>query len=324
MVNLNAEQKVQEEPGAASDAPVTPSVAPSNAPPFFILGSQRSGTTMLRLMLNNHRNLCIPHESAFITLFYPQLAEYGDISSRSVQEKLLEDVSRHRLVERGKLITSKERVLDHEIHDYRSFIEAVFSAYAEQFGKSRWGDKTPFYTGDVDVIRKIFPDSKIVHLVRDGRDVMVSQKNIEWMSQNFVTLARDWKWKTTLMHKIGNVIGDDFLEVRYEDLVRQPEEKLREICSFLGEDYDPEILTYADEATDVVPDESLKWHRNSVKLPDPRKIGAWQEKLTASEKILFDDVAGDTLELFGYDREPLRHTPRSLLTLAYYTLIRRY
>ena len=152
----------------------------------------------------------------------------------------------------------------------------------------------------------------------------MSVKFCSVMQQSFVTLARDWKWKTTLMHKVGNVLGDDFLEVRYEDLVRQPEDKLREICSFLGEDYDPEILSYADEATNVVPDESLKWHRKSVKLPDPNKIGAWQRKLTASEKIIFDDVAGDTLELFGYDREPLRHTPRSLLTLAYYTLIRRY
>lgn len=324
MTNQNGERRLREEVPPITESSGNSVPLPLEKPPFFILGSQRSGTTMLRLMLNNHRNLCIPHESAFITLYYPLLQAYGDLSQKEAQQKLLADVAQHRLVVRGDLIPSQEKVLEHDIKDYRSFIEAVFSAYAAHHGKKRWGDKTPFYTPDIDVIRRIFPDCKIIHLVRDGRDVMVSQKNINWMSRNLVKLARDWQWKTTLVHKIGSIIGDDFLEVKYETLVRQPEETLKVICEFLGEDYDPGILSYADVADQVVPSESLQWHRNSVKLPDPRKIGAWKNKLTSNEKIIFDDIAGETLELFGYERTALRHNILSLVALGYYTLVRRY
>ena len=160
--------------------------------------------------------------------------------------------------------------------------------------------------------------------MRDGRDVLVSQKNIKWTSRNTVKLIRDWQWKVTIAHKVGAVLGSDFLEVKYEDLVRESEKTLREICRFLDEDYDPDMMSYTETAKDVVPAESIQWHQSSVKRPSSRKIGAWKEKLSSSELIMFDDIAGETLELFGYERTPMKHNLRSLLTLAYFDVIRRY
>src|SRR3546814_2661124 len=94
------------------------------------------------------------------------------------------------------------------------------------------------------------------------------------MSGNLPKLVLDWQWKTTIAHKVGAVLGDDFLEVRYEDLVCRPEAILRQICAFIDEPYDSGMLDYSEDATDVVPTESLKWHRNSVRPPDPaQQIG---------------------------------------------------
>jgi hypothetical protein len=292
-------------------------------PPVFVLGSQRSGTTMLRLMLNSHSSLAIPHESAFITIYFRRLANYGDLGCRENARKLLADVARHPLVQRGKLIADPEAVLARPIGDYGDFVDAIFRCYAESRGKSRWGDKTPFYTSDIDVIRRIFPDAKIVHLVRDGRDVLVSQKSIEWMSGNLPKLVLDWRWKATIAHKVGAAIGRDFLEVRYEDLVCRPEEILRRTCAFLDEEYEPAMLDYAANASTVVPSESLRWHRNSVRPPDPTQLQKWKSHLSKSERIVFEQLAGETLDLFGYEREHLAPTMGSRALKAYYTLLRR-
>src|SRR3546814_1901459 len=100
----------------------------------------------------------------------------------------------------------------------------------------------------IDIIRRVFPDAKIVHLVRDGRDVVLSQRSIEWMSGNLPKLVLDWQWKTTIAHKVGAVLGDDFLEVRYEDLVCRPEAILRQICAFIDEPYASGMLR-SDEHT---------------------------------------------------------------------------
>jgi len=292
-------------------------------PPLFLLGSQRSGTTMLRLMLNNHPHLAIPHESAFITIYFRKLPQYGDLSERDNAWRLLDDVSQHPLVRRGKLIVDRNAILSRPIKTYRDFVDAIFQTYAEAIGKQRWGDKTPFYTQDIDIIRSIFSDAKILHLVRDGRDVVLSQKSIEWMSRNLPKLVMDWQWKTTIAHKVGAVLKDDFLEIHFEDLVRRPEEVLSAICNFIDEPYEPAMLHYSQRAADVVPAESLKWHRNSIRPPDPSQLNKWKTHLSKSERIIFEQLAGETLDLFGYEREHLKPTAASRALKAYYTLLKR-
>src|SRR3546814_1017157 len=93
-------------------------------PPVFLLGSQRSGTTMLRLMLNNHPSLSIPHESAFITICFRRLSQYGDLGQKDNARKLLADVMRHPLVQRGKLVADPDAILARPIRDYRAFVRS--------------------------------------------------------------------------------------------------------------------------------------------------------------------------------------------------------
>lgn len=278
---------------------------------------------MLRLMLNNHSSLAIPHESAFITIHFRKLESYGDLSQRENARRLLDDVSRHPLVLRGKLVVDRDAILSRPIATYGDFVDAIFRTYAEALGKPRWGDKTPFYTPDIDIIRTIFPSAKIIHLVRDGRDVVLSQRSIEWMSGNLTKLVLDWQWKATIAHKVGTVLNGDFLEVRYEDLVCHPETVLRQICNFIDEPYEPAMLNYSEKATDVVPSESLKWHRNSVQPPDPAQLGKWKTRLSRAERVLFEQLAGETLDLFGYEREYLSPTVASRALKVYYTLLKR-
>ena len=199
------------------------------------------------------------------------------------------------------------------------------AAKARQMNKPRWGDKTPYYIAHIDELWELFPRSKIVHLVRDGRDVVVSQRNIEWLSNNVPKLARDWWWKTTLCHKVGSVRGPEyFLEVRYEDLVVDTERVLRAICEFLGEAFAPEMMEYGEAGGANVPAESRKWHNNSIRAPDPSKLGAWKVELSLADRIIFEQNAGEALDLFGYRREHAKSTLRSRLKNAYYSSIMRW
>lgn len=293
--------------------------------PFFVLGAQRSGTTMLRLMLNNHPRLAVPHETVFITQFFRRLQEYGDLTQAQNQRRLLDDIAAHTLVVRGGLITDKEAILARGPRSYAELINAIMTCYAEAQGKARWGDKTPYYTPDMDILHAIFPKAKFVQILRDGRDVALSQRKIEWCSTNSFRLAQDWTWKTTLCHKVGRVLGPDhYLEIRYEDLVRDPQAVLTQVCGFLGEDYDEQMLHYHETAKNVVPGESLKWHQNSVRAPDASKIFAWKNALPESDRIIFEEIAGDALEYFGYERAPVNPTLMTKLKKVYLTMVNRW
>ena len=301
------------------------SEASAGGEPFFVLGAQRSGTTMMRLMLNSHRRLAVPHETVFVTQFFRKLESYGDLGKAENRRRLLDDIADHTLVKRGKLIPDKEAVLAQEPSSYGEFIDAIMTTYAESHGKARWGDKTPYYTPDIDVLNQIFPRAKFIQVLRDGRDVALSQRDIGWLSNNSFALAQDWSWKTTVCHKVGRSLGPGrYLELRYEDLVREPEASLRKACAFLGEEFDPQMLHYHEAAKQVVPAESLQWHQNSVRPPDASKIFAWKNDLPKTDQIIFEEVAGDTLEYFGYERAPINPSFFTKLRKIYYTVVQRW
>jgi hypothetical protein len=292
--------------------------------PFFIIGAQRSGTTMLRLMLNRHPRIAVPHESGFITDFYRRQADYGDLSKRENAARLLADISETILVKRGGLVPEQEAVLSHPISRYSDLAYAIFTEYAKRKGKARWGDKTPYYTTDLDILWRLFPGCHIVHVVRDGRDVALSMRSVSWATSNLPRAAEDWRWKTILAHKVGSVLGEHYMEIHYEELVLETERTLRSICEFLDETFHEDMLSYFDTADQEVPEESLRWHQTSIKAPDPTKVYSWKTEMSLSDRILFDEIVGDALELFGYERENHPRTLRSRLKGLYYGLINRW
>ena len=292
--------------------------------PFFVVGAQRSGTTMLRLMLNSHPRLAVPFESGFIPVFFRRLAEYGDLAEPSNAERLLKDICLHPKVQKGGLVPDPGAVLSRRTATYRELVDAIFSEYAQRKGKARWGDKTPAYITEIDALLQIFPCCRLIHMVRDGRDVALSLGGISWGSRHIPRVAEDWRWKTMLAHKIGSVLGERFLEVRFEDLVHDSERELRRICEFLGEPFDPAILEYAARAESEMPADSMQWHRTSTRSPDLGKVYEWKQRMPVADRILFEEVAGDALELFGYERERLPPTVGSRIKGLYYAVVQRW
>jgi hypothetical protein len=300
------------------------SPSPAISPPFFVVGAQRSGTTMLRLMLNRHPELCVPFESGFIPAFHARSASYGDLADEANARRLLDDIAAHPLARKGGLVDDVPAILARSHASYAELVHAVFEVAAAREGKARWGDKTPSYVTDLDVLWTLFPGCRIVHLVRDGRDVAWSNRGVAWGIRNLPAVAADWRWKATLGRKVGRALGEAYLEVRYEDLVLDTVPVLGRICAFLGVDYVPGMLDYPASARASMPSDSLRWHQNSIRAPDRSLVQAWKHRLTPADRVIFEAIAGDALELFGYERERLPATWRSRARSLYYATARRW
>jgi hypothetical protein len=176
----------------------------------------------------------------------------------------------------------------------------------------------------MDRLYNIFPDSQFIHIVRDGRDVAVSLGSVSWGSRHIPRVAADWRWKATLGRKMGNILGRSYLEVRYESLVSNPHDTLEDICTFLSLPYEHSMLSYPKTAAEALPKDSLQWHQSSISPPNTKKIGMWRKEMSYADKYIFEDVAGDALALFGYERLLLGKNVGTRLKSLYYDFVRRW
>lgn len=285
-----------------SDTEQAASRAMTETTPFFVVGAQRSGTTLLRLMLNHHPRLIVPFESAFIPVFHARLTDYGNLSDPGNVTRLVLDIAAHPFVKRGQLLPSPEAILARSPCSFREIVEAIFEELAAADGKVRWGDKTPNYVLHLHVLCELWPECRVVHVVRDGRDVISSVRKLSWGTRNFMSAALEWRFKTLLGHRAGLMLRDRYHLVHYEDLVTNPTRTLRAVCDFLGEVYHPALAEYHRDAATQMPQESLQWHSSSISQLDPAKVFAWRKAMSRPDQEVFDVLAGDALEVFGYER----------------------
>ena len=293
------------------------------SPPVIVLGVSRSGTTLLKEMFDAHSELAIPTESYFI----PQLAgRHGD---RVDVEAFLADLGRlARVSEWG---VSLDQIRGHlpERPTFAEAIQAVYLAYAEAQGKSRFGDKTPAYMQELELLARVFPDAQYVHLVRDGRDAGLSfvdmrrRPRFNWARpRGLAAFACQWKLEVEAARTFGRRRGPQrYLELRYEDLVAEPEAKLRGVCEFLGLGFEPAMLEYHKGTLRLLrryADVDQLLARMERLSPDPRRVRLqraenrffWTGDVQALEAGLVDTVVDnvdDLLEALKIHDQKNRH-----------------
>jgi hypothetical protein len=288
-------------------------------PPVIVLGVRRSGTTLLRVMLDRNPELAIPDESYFV----PKIAERH--RGRIDPERFLDDLRRlPTLVEWG---VTPEAVGARLVPGAEAgeAIAAIFETYAALHGKGRWGDKTPLYMQQLALLDGLFPGASFVHLVRDGRDACLSFLAVprgimteSWAHpRNAGDFACQWRTEVRAARALGRRVGPGrYHEVRYESLVAETERDLREICAFVGLPYDASMLAYRASV-----DVSSKPHQTSLgKAPTPG-LRDWRDEMARPDLDSFERVAGDLLAELGYElatRAPGPPGIRARLTLDRY------
>jgi hypothetical protein len=264
------------------------------SPPVIVLGVGRSGTTLLRVMLDRNTTLAIPYESFFVV---PLARRHGD---RPRLDAFLDDLDRfYQLYEWG---ISREDVRPRlrEGMTTGEAIAAVFEVYAEREGKPRWGDKTPLYMQHLPLIERLFPDAVWVHLVRDGRDAALSFLSLpEGFSGKTWAQPRTApqfaaRWRTEIL--AARRLGGPYLELRYEDLVTEPERELRRVCEHASLPWEPGMLdhTGVDEVA------KMPEHRN-IARPPTAGLRNWRNEMSREDALAFEAVAGDVLRSAGYE-----------------------
>jgi Sulfotransferase family len=281
-----------------------------SGPPVVILGVSRSGTTLLKEMLDGSSVLAIPSESYFIPQLWDRHGPDPD------PEAILDDLGRiARVREWGVTPEDVRRRLPAE-PSFRDVIAPVYRAYAESKGKERFGDKTPAYMQHLELLDMVFPGAQYVHIVRDGRDAGLSflgmrrRPRFNWARpRGLGDFACQWDLEVRAAQEFGATTARGrYLELRYENLVADPEPRLREVCDFLNLPFEPKMLEYHRE----VEPERLQDHPRLSEPPAPGTRD-WREELAPEDTERFEAIAGPLLEDLGY---PRAHPRPALKTLV--------
>lgn len=281
--------------GSVGDAAVQPSVLPECAP-MFLVGCPRSGTTVFASLFQSTR-WGVPFETHFIPKYASRLGADLDLSTRPRFRKVVRRILAERPVRELELDVDLDRFYDElPAYDYASVVNAICYRARRGRGYASWADKTPHYVLELDLLSRLFPESKFLVLVRDGRDVALSLLRKPWGPTNVYACAKYWRECTqksaalVRLRETGRA-----LELRYEDFLDRPEEIARAALRFLGEDPDsPAVIRWIDRLR----------RGNHTK---------WKDEMSASDIRLFEEVAGDALRMHGYECSvpPGRRVPAS-------------
>lgn len=272
-------------------------------PFLFIFGCGRSGTTLLRSMFDSHPEIAIPGESGFIWQTRKRLERGAEFDIESFVEGLLA----HRRFQRWGLDPEMLRarmVGDPRVEDFADAIRRLYRLFAESRSKKHYGDKTPAHVLRLPLIADMFPEGRFVHLVRDGRNVTLSYLDIkEWGPASVAEAALYWKRRVEYGRQKGKSLGPArYTEIRYEDLVRDPERELRRLCQFVSLSFHDEMLRYFERAGEVLDLEMHPHRHQGLHRPPTSGLRDWRTKMDDEDVACFEALAGDTLTEFGYER----------------------
>lgn len=272
--------------------------------PFFIIGCQRSGTTLLRLILNAHSNIAIPEEGTF---WMPLLRRYKNDPYKNIPNKDLKNILNYIVknnqfklwcIDPSPLI---EKILNLRNCSLKNLMEMFYVYYASTQNKGIWGDKTPSFFRMIPVLHKLFPEARFIHIVRDGRDLYLSWKKMHSLMKFISLSAIEWKYKVNEIRKnLSKIPFEKSMELKYEDLVREPQNVLKKICDFLRIDYEDKILNFWEKSHKYIG----KHHSELIFRPiSSKSVGKYKKELSYRNLRKYEILAQDLLKKCGYHIE---------------------
>jgi hypothetical protein len=295
---------------------VNPLAARRRAEPLppapFVVGVGRSGTTLLRLMLDSHPELAIPAETHFV----PDLLE-RQVECRTSDE-LVDAIVAARTWGDFGLDPDRLREAAGGARGAAAVLRVFYGLCAEARGKPRWGDKTPGYVKRMRPIAAALGEARFVHLIRDGRDVALSRlARGMGVGKPIGDVAELWTRRIENARRQAKRLRGRYLELRFEDLVAEPEPALRRICELIELEFDPAMLHHHQRADARIGelgdlaaegerrgrdrDERQTAHALATQPPTGARTEVWRTEMSATNRAAFEAVAGGLLAELGYD-----------------------
>jgi hypothetical protein len=273
--------------------------------PFpFIVARGRSGTTLLRAMFDSHPDMAVPPESHFLTQLAIRRAEFL-LEGRFLVDRFVDALGRDESFPRWGLDIEevRTRLRTTLVSDYPDAIRRVFALYAEGRGKRRYAQKTPINIMNIPLLAGLFPESRFIHLIRDGRDVALSYLDTDFGVDTVAQAAIYWRRFVREGRRAGGRLGPArYREVRYEELLADPERTLRELCRFVDLPYAPSMLEYPRRIGELMEGTPHREHHTRLALPPTTGLRDWRREMDGRDVEIFEAIAGDLLSEIGYER----------------------
>lgn len=277
--------------------------------PIFMIGAERSGTTLVMALLGCHSRIAVPEVVWYYPRFQPYLHTFGDLSVdenyRTLATEMVFGLKTPFWGMKVNPRTIVEEVM--ELAPERSFAglyAGMHMRFAQYVNKPRWGEKTPYNLFFVGPMAKDFPNAQFIFITRDGRDASADYIDSSFGPTNIFCASEIWKrcqnavkpWREALTAQ------GRWLDVCYERLVRQPVEVIQEICAFLGEEYEPEMLSF--HTTDLAKARGATRDHGPLGHPISDKyVGIYKDQLSLRDQRIFAAVAGKELVEAGYEMD---------------------
>lgn len=269
--------------------------------PVFVASSPRSGSTLLRLILDAHPQLAVPPPAWLTHFIYPYLYSYGDLSTEANLAEMIEDSLATPTIRAWPISPSAQEVRD-EMREptFAEMYAALHRLYAQSEGKERWGEKTPRVSFYMEDLKAMYPGAQFVHIIRDGRDVAIDIADSALWPNNLYATAAVWRDFVESINESAETLGpDSFYVVRYEELCAEPEPVLEKLCEFLGEDFSPAMLAHQETTS------TKQWAETPIHAKTARPITTdfvemYKHRLPESDVGVIESLIGETLGEFGY------------------------
>lgn len=276
--------------------------------PLFILGNPRSGTSLFRIILNSHPNIVIPPESGFTQWWFKKYSNFN-VQNLNNLDPFLDDLLNSKKIETYELKRSKlkEYIISQKPQDYQELCALVYLFYGSGKDVHIWGDKNNYYIHHIPLLLDLYPNSKQIHLMRDGRDVACSylevSKNIDPNSTYFPDFPSTIEeianaWCRNVAKIMEGLSGTNHLTITYEELITNFKPTLLKVTEYLECDWSDSLLTYYN--CNDEPTVTAKWKQKTFKPIDSRGIGRYKKELTKEQISVFNEIAGSLLQNLGY------------------------
>lgn len=270
---------------------------------FFIFGAPRSGTTLLARMLAAHPQLAIPHETDCLVpmAFLCDRIRDPALGRRMVADLVLD--SSGFAASLGEVLSRAdvEDAIASAPYEPARMADAIYARFARHAGAEQAGDKSPNDLNFIRILDKtgfLAAPNKVVHLVRDVRDVMASLLRTGWGGDIDRYFPRQWCHVNLYLQAAMAGQDDRYLLIRYEDLVNDPASELGRACRLLGVPFSPALLE--PSARDHARYRGQEVHRNLAQPISTDGIGRFRDTLDAARIAAYERQAGEALGAFGY------------------------
>lgn len=270
------------------------------------IGTQRSGSNLLRLMLNQLPEISAPHPPHILKTFFPIVKQYGDLNVASNFLLLAHDVCEWVNVNpvpwEGVTFNAGDIVKQCRDRTLLELFVRIYEAKARHDNAKYWCCKSMESVNYIEQIENAGINPFYIYMFRDGRDVALSFLKAIVGPKHVYYLAKKWKEEQKLALQARELIGPSrFISVRYEELIHNPRKVIKEMCAVLGVSFSDEVFAYYNSHESVNTAISGQMWKNVVKPIMPDNHDKFKREFTNDQLVIFERVAGEVLDSLGYE-----------------------